>query len=281
MYRIFLQRYIATALILTMTSGCVGGAPKYTTESPDFQAGMVAINNKDFKLASYHFAEIAKYGNPSAMNNLGVALFMVGREDEAIFWFSKASRYGDVNARDTLAKMGYAVPAPDLVGKHPTQLQREATEQFVQTVVFGLMIGVSIYYVSKANAYATPVDNGYKPSNAGNVGNCMDHCRGYAGPGGPCYAGPGGPAYAGPGGGAYDGPGGACYAGPGGGAYAGPGGPAYTGPGGGAYDGPGGAAYAGVGGACYSGPGGPCYAGPGGGAYAGPGGGGKCPNVCR
>ena len=26
------------------------------------------------------------------------------------------------------------------------------------------------------------------------------HCKGYAGPGGPCYAGPGGPAYDGPGG---------------------------------------------------------------------------------
>jgi len=50
------------------------------------------------------------------------------------------------------------------------------------------------------------------------------HCKGYAGPGGPCYSGPGGPAYDGPGGPAYSGPGGPCYSGPGGPCYSGPGG---------------------------------------------------------
>ena len=28
----------------------------------------------------------------------------------------------------------------------------------------------------------------------------ISHCKGYAGPGGPCYSGPGGPCYSGPGG---------------------------------------------------------------------------------
>ena len=50
------------------------------------------------------------------------------------------------------------------------------------------------------------------------------HCKGYAGPGGPCYSGPGGPAYNGPGGPAYAGPGGPCSRSPGGERYDGPGG---------------------------------------------------------
>ncbi len=108
------------------------------------------------------------------------------------------------------------------------------------------------------------------------------HCKGYAGPGGPCYAGPGGPAYNGPGGPAYAGPGGPCSRSPGGERYDGPGGSDYDGPGGPRYAGPGGPAYDGPGGPAYSGPGGPCYGGPGGACYSGPGGTGEdCPSVCR
>jgi hypothetical protein len=128
-------------------------------------------------------------------------------------------------------------------------------------------------------------------SHAGRVSrNPICHCKGYAGPGGPCFAGPGGRANDGPGGPAYAGPGGPCYAGPGGPendapggpAYAGPGGPMHDGPGGPMYRGPGGAANDGPGGPAYAGPGGPCNAGPGGPCYSGPGGTGeKCSQICR
>ncbi len=135
----------ALAINLLLT-GCVSGASKYTNAPPDFEEGLTALGEKNFPLASYHFAELAKEGNPAAMNNLGVALVMVDRKDEANYWFKKAARYGNIHARDTLARLGEPVPAPDLVGRHPTQLQREATDRFVIGAVVGALLGVSLYY---------------------------------------------------------------------------------------------------------------------------------------
>ncbi|MDR4485379.1 MAG: hypothetical protein R3B95_19640 [Nitrospirales bacterium] len=149
---------IATGALAThlFLAGCLGGAPKYTSAPPDFEEGLTALGQKDFPLASYHFAELAKEGNPAAMNNLGVALVMVDRRDEAVFWFKKAARYGNIHARDTLARLGESVPAPDLVGRHPTQIQREATDRFVAAAVVGTLLGVTLYY---ANNTGMPSSN--------------------------------------------------------------------------------------------------------------------------
>jgi len=149
--RPILFRFAAGALAISLLlTGCLVGAPKYTSAPPDFEEGLKALGQKDFPLASYHFAELAKEGNPAAMNNLGVALWMVDRRDEALYWLNKAARYGNIHARDTLSRLGEAVPPADLVGRHPTQLQREASDKFVVAVVVGVLMGVTMYYASKA-----------------------------------------------------------------------------------------------------------------------------------
>jgi hypothetical protein len=146
---------LATNLFL---AGCVAGAPKYTSAPPHFEGGLTALGQKDFALASYHFAELAKEGNPAAMNNLGVALLMVDRRDEAVYWFNLAARYGNVHARDTLARLGESVPSADLVGRHPTQLQREATDKFVAALIVGGLFGVTLYYANKTERLSPNFD---------------------------------------------------------------------------------------------------------------------------
>lgn len=148
------MRIVAAILLVAYLAGCATGAPKYTSTRPAFSDGLAAINRKDFSLASYHFSELAKEGDPAAMNNLGVSLLMVSRKDEALYWFNKASRFGDSNARETLAKMGERVPPLDMVGKHPTQLQKEATEKFVAAAALGILVGVSVYYSAKSGRSA-------------------------------------------------------------------------------------------------------------------------------
>lgn len=148
------MRIVAAILLVAHLAGCATGAPKYTSARPAFSDGLAAINREDFSLASYHFSELAKEGDPAAMNNLGVSLLMVNRKDEALYWFNKASRFGDSNARETLAKMGEHVPPLDMVGKHPTQLQKEATEKFVAAAALGILVGVSAYYSAKSSRSA-------------------------------------------------------------------------------------------------------------------------------
>lgn len=145
-----MRRHCVSLVLTAYLAGCVTGAPKYTTAAPDFQQGLAAIDRNDFPLAAFHFSELAKTGDPAAMNNLGVSLLVVDRRAEAVFWFNKAARYGEENARATLQKMGESVPAPDLVGRHPAQLQREERDRVVSAVALGLLLGVSGYYAAKA-----------------------------------------------------------------------------------------------------------------------------------
>ncbi len=124
-----------------------------------YQQGLDAITSKDFKSASRIFSGLSKDGDAGAMNNLGVALMMVDRKDEAIYWFGKATQYGDANAPITLRNMGETVPAADLVGKHPSQVQQEQKEQeeiglFVASILVGALIGVSLHNAGRV----------YKPS---------------------------------------------------------------------------------------------------------------------
>lgn len=128
-------------------NGCVTN--NIVSDENLFIKGQIAIERGDFITASGIFSGLAKNGYPAAMNNLGVSLLMVDRKDEALYWFSMASRYGDNNAKATLEKMGQPVPPSDLMGRHPTQLQQEQARQFIVTTLSGLAIGVTAYYLSE------------------------------------------------------------------------------------------------------------------------------------
>lgn len=308
-----LYTIIILLVIQTTFGGCTVASRKSFYDPPSFNKGLDALQAEDFSKASFYFAELAKGGDPAAMNNLGVALMMVKRKEEAIFWFKKATRYGDHNAPFALEDLGVPVPFADLIGKHPTVLVNKKNAELIGNIMIGALIGIALgvslkYSIDHRGSYipnhnpwlsnstdTTLLNNiSYSsqttrtspyPTTSGSsfsIARDVCNCKGYAGAGGPCYAGPGGAAYNGPGGPAYAGPGGHCYAGPGGSEYSGPGGDAYAGPGGARDSNPGGAAYNGPGGPAYDGLGGPCYSGPGGSCYSGPGGTGiDCPSVCR
>lgn len=121
--------------------------------SPSFTKGLAAIDQKNFAEATYHFAELAKEGDPGSMNNLGVSLLMVNRNDEALYWLKKASRYGDVNAKLTLKAMGETVPPSDLVGQHPTQLQQKIANEIIVTTLLGITAGITTYYATQSIPY--------------------------------------------------------------------------------------------------------------------------------
>jgi len=155
---------VLITLIISFLHGC-GSNHIRSGIPPSFIDGLAAIDRKDFAAASYHFAELAKEGDPGSMNNLGVSLLMVDRKDEAIYWFKKASRYGDSNAKLTLRALGEAIPPSDLIGQHPTQLQQEAANKFIVATLLGVAAGVTTYYASQGaalNRYNYPLNNGFR-----------------------------------------------------------------------------------------------------------------------
>lgn len=145
--KVTLLKIINLLLFSVFIAGCASNQLK--ADQTLFIKGQAAIERGDFATASGIFSELAKSGYPAAMNNLGVSLLMVNREDEAIYWFNMASRYGDDNARETLSKMGAPAPSPDLIGQHPTQIQQEKAKQFFVTTLTGLAIGVTAYYIAE------------------------------------------------------------------------------------------------------------------------------------
>lgn len=148
-----LKKFFSLLVGLIYLSGCSLMSSRVTSAPPSFNSGMAALHRGDFPIASYHFAELAKDGDPSSMNNLGVALMMVGRRDDAVYWFSSAARYGDVNAPTTLRKLGEPVPPADLVGKHPSQVSAKRASNLASDifaiVAIGALIGITGYYVGK------------------------------------------------------------------------------------------------------------------------------------
>jgi len=154
---------IVLALVISILVGCGSNNIRSGANFPSFIEGLVAIERKDFAAASYHFAELAKEGDPGSMNNLGVSLLMVNRKDEALYWFKKASRYGDPNAKLTLKAMDETVPPSDLVGQHPTQLQRETANKIIVATFLGIAVGVTTYYASQGtlNQYNYHLNNGF------------------------------------------------------------------------------------------------------------------------
>lgn len=138
---------LVTAMIL---SGCSATSTRVANDPPSFNKGLDALQAKDFKQASFYFAELAKDGDPAAMNNLGVALMMVDRKEEAVFWFKKATRYGDKNAPKALAEIGEHVPPADLVGRHPSVIADQRNSQIMQDIfvatLIGVALGVSLHY---------------------------------------------------------------------------------------------------------------------------------------
>lgn len=143
-----LIKVINLLFISLFVTGCASN--QFRDDQASYIEGLAAIERGDFTTASGIFSELAKNGEPGAMNNLGVSLLMVDRKDEALYWFNKASRYGDINAKTTLSRMGKSVPPSDLVGQHPTQLQQETARQLIITTILGLAIGVTTYYAGKA-----------------------------------------------------------------------------------------------------------------------------------
>jgi len=143
-------------IIVYAITGC-NTNPQLTDKGPpSFSKGLIAMERKDFSEASFHFAELAKEGNPASMNNLGVSLLMANRNEEAIYWFKKASRYGEPNAKMTLKAMGEDVPFSDLVGQHPTQLQRKVAEDIILITLSGIAVGVTAYYLSQGLSISPP-----------------------------------------------------------------------------------------------------------------------------
>lgn len=146
--KVKLLRVINLLFIFLFMTGCASN--HFRDDQASFIEGLTAIESGDFATASSVFSELAKNGDPGAMNNLGVSLLMGDRKDEALYWFKKASRYGDANAKATLSRMDKPIPPPDLIGQHPTQLQQEAARQFIVTTVLGLAVGVTAYYAGMA-----------------------------------------------------------------------------------------------------------------------------------
>jgi hypothetical protein len=149
-----------------LLSGCSATSQRASTDPPSFDKGLDALHAHNFEQASFYFSELAKDGDPAAMNNLGVALMMVDRKEEAIFWFRKATQYGDKNAPKALAEMGEEIPQADLVQQHPNDLkekQSAALGALVGDIIVGALIGValgvSLKYGSNSNGYYTPVYN--------------------------------------------------------------------------------------------------------------------------
>lgn len=142
-----LLKVINVLFIFLFVTGCA--SIQLRDDQASFMEGLDAIERGDFPTASGIFSKLAKNGEPGAMNNLGVSLLMVDRKHEALYWFKKASRYGDANAKATLNKMGESVPPSDLIGRHPTQLQQQTAKQFIITTVLGVAIGVTAYYAGK------------------------------------------------------------------------------------------------------------------------------------
>lgn len=148
--------------------GCSSTVYRASNDTPSFNKGLDALNKKDFSQASFYFAELAKEGDPAAMNNLGVALMMVDREDEAIYWFKSAARYGNTNAPETLRRLGETVPEPDMIGKHQSVVNSKLMEDIVVTTIVGVALGVSLHYSLKNSG--TSVAN-YNPWSNHNTKN--------------------------------------------------------------------------------------------------------------
>lgn len=142
-------------------------------DPPSFDSGMKYLNEKDFEKASYYFSELAKEGNPASMNNLGVALLMVNRKEEAIYWFKQATKYGDKTAPQNLISLGEPVPSANLVGTHQSQINEANSNEFVKNLIYASIIGVVVGVSLKYNHYSSRIYNldGYSSFTHSTIGN--------------------------------------------------------------------------------------------------------------
>lgn len=149
------KKFAAYLMISVLATGCettAGG--KYNGVPPSFNEGMEAIQAKDFVKASYHFSRLSGDGDPGAMNNLAVALLMVDRRDDAVYWFKQAARSGSPDGAENLRKMGIPVPPADRVKPVQQESSSDAMQTFVAAVAVGALLGLSAYYGGKASAPA-------------------------------------------------------------------------------------------------------------------------------
>ncbi len=157
--KIFYKVVILFLVVVMTLSGCSATSMRSMSDPPSFNKGLDALKAKNFDQASFYFSELARKGDPAAMNNLGIALMMVNRKEEAIYWFKKATIYGDRNAIKSLNELGEKVPFADLVGKHPSVVAVQENSRLMQdifiTTLVGVALGVSLHYSQKSGSYVT------------------------------------------------------------------------------------------------------------------------------
>ena len=139
--KLFTSLYV---VILLLLNGCSATTIRALNDQPSFDKGMKSLNERDFEKSSFYFAELAKDGNPSAMNNLGVALMMVNRKDEAIYWFKQAVIYGDYTAKGNLISLGEKIPQHSLAGLHQSDINRMENKEFISNLFIAALVGVSL-----------------------------------------------------------------------------------------------------------------------------------------
>lgn len=148
--------FVVNILIFSVIlSGCTASMRRSIVDPSSFDSGMKFLNEKNFEKASYYFAELAKEGNPASMNNLGAALLMVNRKDEAIYWFQQATLYGDKTAAQNLISLGESVPAAILIGTHQSQINQIHNAEFINNFIYASILGVAVGVSLKYNQYSS------------------------------------------------------------------------------------------------------------------------------
>mgnify|MGYP001051146953 CR=1 FL=1 len=170
----WIKHILVNILIFSfILSGCTASMRRAMAEPPSFDLGMKYLNDKNFEKASYFFAELAKEGNPASMNNLGIALLMVNRKEEAIYWFQQATKYGDKTAPQNLTSLGESIPSADLVGTHQSQINEVNKNEFINNLIYASIIGVALGVSLKYNQHSSRTYNlnGYSSYTSSTIGN--------------------------------------------------------------------------------------------------------------
>ena len=141
------ERHIYVVPLVTLfflaTAGCTYQAP----HEEDFEAGMQAYQQRDFKTAMEKWKPLAEDGNTSAQVNMGVMYFEglgVARDyEEALKWYKMAALKGHAEAEYNLG-VAYAQ------GRGTQQDQREALRWYRQSAERGYvpaqMMLAKMYY---------------------------------------------------------------------------------------------------------------------------------------
>ena len=85
-----------------------------------FQVGLDHLNAKRYQSAIETFEACANIGDSNCMNNIGVMWSTPGalqggpNTENAVYWFTLAARYGNPTAQQNLARLNQSIPRADL-----------------------------------------------------------------------------------------------------------------------------------------------------------------------